>query len=312
MRYFVVALSLSACGGAGDVAETSSAVTDRWSAWSEPVALDAVNTGAQEFANGISKDGLTFYFQRGDAAVNGEDIWIVRRAATDAPWGTPVKLSDTVNTAYNDRGAFESPDGHWLFFASNRPGGYGGFDLMVSWRADVHDDLAWGAAQNLGPQVNTPGFDSGPALFQDDETGVTYLYYSSNPAGPQGAGVDIYMSLHQPDGSFGAPSLVTELSVPGFNEGRLYLRHDGREIFFYSNRPGGRGGQDLWSSTRATSADPWSPPQPVDGIDTSAAELTPVLSWDARTLFFASDRTGAPGQNGEIFYATRDKLRGNE
>jgi hypothetical protein len=305
----------------------------RYSPWSTPTALDAVNSAALEFANGISKDGLSFYFQRGDATVGGEDVWVAHREHKRAPWGAPQPLPPTVNSAANDRAAFVSADGHWLFFASDRPGGRGGFDLMVSWRYDAGNDFGWETALNLddlGSPVNTPGFDSGPALLEgraeddgDDDRddgeddhdrargreGRTQLYLVSNPAGPQNNAVDIYVSVQNRDGSFGPPAKVEELSDPAFNEGRPYLRHDGKEIFFNSNRTGSLD-SDIWSSTRRSTRDAWAAPQRVEGaVNTAVTENTPVLSWDGRTLFFASNRTGVRGQ---IFFSTRQEVRGKD
>lgn len=94
------------------IANAPALAARRYSQWSTPTALDAVNTVALEFANGISKDGLSFYFQRGTAAVSGEDIWVVHREHKRAPWGTPQKLPQTVNSDANDRAAFVSADGH--------------------------------------------------------------------------------------------------------------------------------------------------------------------------------------------------------
>ena len=299
--------------------------------WSEATPLDAVNTPALEFANGISKDGLSFYFQRGDAAAQGEDIWVVHREHKGAPWGTPLALPPTVNSAANDRAAFVSADGHWLFFASDRPGGRGGFDLMVSWRYDRHNDFAWEEAQNLdalGGPVNTSGFDSGPALLEagdegehdghrgddgedhhDGREGRTSLYLVSNPTGVQNNAVDIYVSTQNRDGSFGPPVKVEELSDPAFNEGRPYLSRDGKEIFFNSNRTGSLL-NDIWTSTRRSTHEPWGTPQRVEGgVSTAFTENTPVLSWDGRTLFFASNRSGS---NGQIYFATRHEGRAKD
>lgn len=294
------------------VATSPAAATPRYSDWTAGTFLSAVNTTEFEFANAISKKGLTFYFQRGDAAVSGEDIWVVQRAATDAPWGAPQKLPASINSTSNDRAAFESPDGHWLFFASDRPGGRGGFDLMVAWRPQTHagpPDFGWQDAVNLdslGSTVNTPGFDSGPTAFED-ESGRLHLYLVSNPAGPQNLLVDIYLSTQKADGSFGPPTSVGELNS-AFNEGRPYVSHSGLEIYFNSNRPPGPPTQaDIWVSTRATTTEPWSAPEIVPVVSTTATEITPVLSWDAQTLFFASNRTGS---GGEIFFSTRGKLIG--
>src|SRR6266542_2656863 len=214
----------------------------RYGEWSEGTFLSAVNTTEFEFANAISKDGLSFYVQRGDAGVNGENIWVSHRASVDGAWQAPEQPSGNVNSSFNDRAAYVSQDGHWLYFASDRPGGRGRFDLMVSWRAHVHDESAWGPAVNLddlGAPINTAGFDSGPSLFEDEATGTTQMYFVSNPAGPQ-ATADIYRTTRNADGSFAPATLVSELSTPS-NEGRPYLRHDGRGIFFNSNRPGSLG-----------------------------------------------------------------------
>lgn len=291
--FVLIALMLS--GGRASAAP-------RYSDWHDVTYFAVANTAELEFANAISKDGLTFYFQRGDSTVNGEDIWIVQRANSDAPWDTPTKLPDTVNSAFNERAAFESPDGHSLYFASNRSGGKGDFDLYVSSRQYTHDALGWGPPRRLD-ELNTAGFDSGPAGFEDELAGAFHLYFVS---GPQNPAVDIYESLQNSDGSFGAPTKVNELNSP-VNEGRPWVRHDGLEIFFHSARAGGPGAPDIWVATRDSVAAPWSTPQQARGVNTSAIDITPVLSWDGRTLFFSSSRSGS---NGELYFATRDKVTG--
>src|SRR5438094_10619901 len=79
------------------------------------------------------------------------------------------------------------------------------------------------------------------------------------------------------------------------------------QIFLSSARPG-LGGGDIWFATRDSIKDPWSTPQLAAGINTAAAENVPALSWDGRTLYFSSNRSGAQG---EIYFATRHKVTGN-
>ena len=277
----------------------------RYSDWSNTKYFSEVNTPDFEFANGVSKDGLTFYFQRGNQFLNSEDIWIVQRPAEDAAWGIPMKLPDTVNsTAFNERAAFESPDGHWLFFASSRPGGKGDFDLYVSWRQHTHDASGWETPVRLDA-LNTVGFDSGPTVFEDEATGLLQMYLVSNPVGPQNASVDIYRSAQQFDGSWATPQKVDQLNSTA-PEGRPYVRHDGLEIFFSSARPG-LGGGDIWFATRASTEEDWSTPQLAPGINTVFGDNVPALSWDGQTLYFSSNRSGSQG---EIYFATREKVTG--
>jgi len=94
------------------VMATPAAAMPKYGEWSEGTFLSAVNTTEFEFANAISKDGLRFYFQRGDASVNGENIWVTHRATTDGAWQAPEQLSGNVNSSFNDRAAYVSQDGH--------------------------------------------------------------------------------------------------------------------------------------------------------------------------------------------------------
>lgn len=99
--------------------------------------------------------------------------------------------------------------------------------------------------------------------------------------------------------------------APGVNsaaaDGQPYVSRDGRELFFFSSRPGslGAGTTDIWSATRDSIADPWGEPFNVGpAINTDANESRPSLSWDGRTLLFGSNRPGVEGLS-DIFYATR-------
>jgi hypothetical protein len=195
------------------------------------------------------------------------------------------------------------------FFSSDRPGGIGGNDLYVSWRTHVHDNGAWEPAANLSA-VNSVGFESGPTFFENDESAAAQLYFNSAPyAGGTQAVADIYVSSLG-SGGFGPPSLVAELNSP-VQEGRPYIRHDGLEIFLQSNRSGSLA---IWRATRSSTTEPWMPPvlaiSKADLNDTTVAAVsTPVLSWDGTTLFIGIVRQGI--DPGDIYVATREKLRGN-
>jgi WD40-like Beta Propeller Repeat len=274
-----------------------------FSDWAAPVNIGIpVNSAGQEFVGSISKDGRSLFFQRG---VNiDEELWVARRSANDASWEAVERLPDTVNSTFNDRAARISPDGHWLVFASNRPGGLGGYDIWTCWRANKHDDFAWQPAMNVGAPVNSAADEIGPTVWNDDDRGTTFLYFSSSRPGGLGA-TDIYASEWGVTG-FEEPALVAELSSVLRDES-AFVRRDGRELFLQSNRDGT--GIHIWVSTRATTDAAWSAPEKAAGVNsTTGLEVTPALSWDGRALFFASNRSGSAAS--DIYVAGRTKLHG--
>ncbi len=86
------------------------------------------------------------------------DIWVSKRSSVEDKWGAPENLGPLVNSESWDRYPFLSPDGLELYFQSDRPGGYGDFDLYVTRRATRTSP--WEAATNLGPKVNSASADS--------------------------------------------------------------------------------------------------------------------------------------------------------
>jgi hypothetical protein len=284
------------------------AQAQKFSDWSLPVNLGpVVNTSATESCPAISRDGLTFYFARG-----GNEIWFTERQSLDGPWGAPQKLPATINTTGSANFCpVLTADLHSLYFVSDRPGGCGDADMYLSYRRNTHDNFGWEAPVNLGCQVNSPQTDLRPSPFEGDD-GTEYLCFSSTrPGGPGAAGTsDIYVSKKQPDGTFGPPTLVEGLNTT-FNDTRPNVRErDGLEIFFDSNRTGGSGGIDLWTSTRASISDPWSAPVNLGPVvNSSVNDMRPSLSWDGTTLYFQSNRPGGSG-GVDIWVTTRTGLTG--
>jgi hypothetical protein len=262
--------------------------------WSAPVNLGpVVNSAAADEGPAISKDGLSLYLTSTRPGGSGsQDIWVAQREDEDAPWGAPVNLGPTVNTAATEQAPAFSRDEHLMFLVSNRAGGVGGLDIWVSFREDKHDDFGWQAPVNLGAPVNTTFNDAGPWSLREGDEEVLYLT-SNRPGGPGGA--DIYRSARQEDGSFGPPVLVGELNSAA-NDARAAVRRDSREVFLFSNRVGSLGATDLWTSTREHRGELWSIPVNLGPIVNSAFdEMQPAISRDARTLFFASNRPGGFG-----------------
>ena len=135
--------------------------------WGPPENLGTtINSASQDGSPFLTADGLELYFWSArDGGYGGQDIYVTRRATRTSPWEAPTNLGVGVNTSDQESAPVVSPDGLELYFASTRPGGYGGWDIYVSKRANTDDP--WGASVNLGPAVNSPGNDSASSLSPD-------------------------------------------------------------------------------------------------------------------------------------------------
>jgi WD40-like Beta Propeller Repeat len=303
---------------AADVAEADQPA---YGPWGTPVNLGpVVNSPYNDNHPAISKDGLSLYITSGrPGGVNGanllqfEEIWVSQRATLDADWGPPANLGPAINSIGSNTGSPTfTPDGHGMYFHSNRPGLCGLADLYVARRHDKRDDFGWEPPENLGCVVNGPFNDNGPTYFEDETTGITTLIFTSTrPGGP--GDFDIYQSTRVGDeGEFGPAVLVPELSGPG-RDTRTAIRRDGLEIFLSSDvkgRIGGIGSQDIWVSTRATTLDPWSTPVNLGPtVNSTAFDGAPALSFDGTTLYFFSERPGGFGKR-DLYVTTRARLGG--
>jgi WD40-like Beta Propeller Repeat len=284
------------------------------SEWSSPVNLGpVVNSGFSDFAPHPAADGLSLYFTstRPDSA-GGEDLWVSRRATLIDPWDTPQNLGAAINTAANERSPALSENGHLLFFATDRAGGSGGFDMWISWRADTGNDFAWEAPVNLGTGINSSATDAGPSFLAPARrsssrkeltvAAVPQLFMaSSRPGGP--GGLDIYVAT-VPGGWFGPPRQIAELNSPQADLTPA-ISHNGLELVLASDRPGTLGGQDLWVATRKSLRRAWAAPLNLGAVvNSTSVDNFPALSGDGESLYFTSSRTGGLGGS-DLYVTTR-------
>jgi hypothetical protein len=289
-----------------DAHHQPSPASARFSEWSAPVNLGPVvnapfNTDPVLMADNspeLSKDGLSLYFGSVRPGGSGStDLYVSQRSCTDlenpdCSWRAPLNLGTTVNTSRIDGGPTLSQDGHWLYLISDRPGGNGSNDIYLSWRADKADDFGWGPPVNLGAPINTASLEAGP-----NPWGSEFYFHRGPVSTPQTA--DIYVSRMRGE-AFSEPTIVEELSSPGFFTQRPSISSDGREMFFSSNRTGSRQG-DIWTSTRYE-GNVWGNPVNLGiTVNSGLQEQTPMISDDGTMLFFASNRTG----NFDLYVATR-------
>ncbi len=284
----------------------------KYSDWTTPVNLGpVVNSAFRDNTLTISKDELTIYFgSRRPGGFGDFDIWVSQRATRDSSFGAPVNLGAVVNSTLADALVAFSRDGHMMFFSSARPGGFAGpggpfvnfFDVYVTERKHTHDDFGWEAPVILGPDINTVGVHHlAPHILGQS------LYQSLGDLAGE-PNLDTYVSTFSiVNGVFGTPVIIPELNSVA-RDARPNLTKNGLEIFFYSSRVGGFGANDLWTSTRMSTNDPWSTPVNLGAIvNTSATEQHPSISSDGLTLYFASNRPGGSGDR-DLSKTTRTEL----
>jgi len=140
--YFDVGATRSGGYGSDDIWVSRRATKDE--PWGEPMNLGpTVNSPASECYPFLSADGLLLFFSEAapgaplrPGGFGNVDMWMTRRASVSTPWGTPVNLGPIVNTSSVDGVPRISPDGSILYFASERPGGYGG-EFGDIWQAPI-------------------------------------------------------------------------------------------------------------------------------------------------------------------------------
>ena len=216
--------------------------------WGEPVNLGpTVNSSLSDGGASISADGLSLYLHSSNqpGGSGGSDLWMTTRSTINDPWGERVNLGPTVNSSSGEVCPRISVDGLSLFFASNKPGGYGGRDLWVTRRA-THAD-AWGPPVNLGPNVNTSEADIGLDISADG----LVLFFSSDRL--DGAGnFDLWVTrrstVSEPWGP--AANLGHRVNTT-YGESAPSISADELSLYFCDynlNRPGGSGDIDLWQA----------------------------------------------------------------
>ena len=209
-------------------------------AWSkaEPL-LGKVNTNLNEGAQNISQDGELLVFT-GCNYPEGEgscDLYFSVR--NNSGWTEAQNLGPLINTEFWESSPSLSPDKKALYFASNRPGGYGGKDIWVSYR---QPNGRWGEPQNAGGTINTSGDEGCPFMHADNQT----LYFNSN--GHTGYGMtDLFLTRRLSDSAWTEPENLGYPINTINDEGSLIVASDGKTSYYASDRSDTKGGLDIYT-----------------------------------------------------------------
>ena len=296
------AILISACGGSGGGSgsgnDTINTQKSSDVSYLNTTILSAnVNDAtANDAAPEVSSNGLELFFHSTRSGGSGGlDLWVSTRNSTTDIWGAASNLGATINTTSGDLAPTISDDGLTLIFSSDRAGGFGLKDLYMITRPSLSG--TWSAPVNLGNVINTQFEESGPEISTDGSS----LYFFSDVPGGFGL-TDLYVSTRASELDPWEPAINLGSTVNSSeSDAASDIASDGLTLYFHSGRPGGPGPLNIWRTTRTSVNDAWNIPEVLPApVNSVTFELTPAVSDDWQTLYFASDIGG----NRDIWRAT--------
>lgn len=206
--------------------------------WSRPEAVSSgLNSEFDEGACCFSVDGREMYLtQCVTDAQYPRYAKIMTSSRSDAAWGKPQVLELSKDTLSSFAHPAISPDGRWLYFVSDMPGGQGGLDI---WRVRL-TSAGLGGVENVGTPINTPGDEMFPTFRPNGD-----LYFSSN-GHPGLGGLDIFIAKVGNDRRWHMEHPGYPLNSSGDDFGMTFEGPHNRG-YFSSNRGDGRGWDHIYS-----------------------------------------------------------------
>ncbi|MCQ2197083.1 MAG: OmpA family protein [Bacteroidaceae bacterium] len=210
--------------------------------WGQPELCEGeVNSEYEEGACCFSPDGKTMYITRctyDSDYPRFAEIYTSQRS--DASWSKPQKLELTSDTLSCYAHPAVSPDGKWLYFVSDMPGGMGGLDI---WRIAIGEN-GMGGVENVGEPINTEGDEMFPTFRPNGE-----LYFSSN-GHPGMGGLDLFCAKRDTTDTrhetWNVENLMWPMNSSGDDFGMTFEGVHNRG-YFSSNRGDGRGYDHIYT-----------------------------------------------------------------
>lgn len=253
-----------------------------------PVNLGTtVNSEGYEFVNYISPDGHKLYFTRRLVSGDSKDEqFFYSQLERDSTWSIAIDLGTPINTTGDEGALALSPDGQYLFFsACSRPDGFGSCDLYVSRLVGK----VWQTPVNLGPVINTPGWESQPSFSPDGRT----LYFVSTRKGGFGNS-DIWIAKLNKNGRWSKPVNAGGIINTSEAERGPFIHPDGVTLYYSSKGHPGMGEGDIFYSRLEEST--WSKPINVGyPINTEEDEVTMIVDNEGHYAYYSSAKTSGLG-----------------
>ena len=208
---------------------------DQFGAWEKPEVVEGpINSDFDEGVGCIDMDGKNLYFTRcvtkSDSDGSNSRAGIFRSTKSGEQWSEPQLMEISKDTTLWFAHPAVSPDGRYLYYVSELPGGYGGKDI---WRSEIMDNI-FGPAENLGPEINTPGDEMFPYFRSTGE------FYFSSTGLPGLGGLDIFKAEWNKRDSVWQVENMLELNSSADDFGIAFFGKEERGLFS-SNRKEAKG-----------------------------------------------------------------------
>jgi len=218
--------------------------------WNDAVALDNINTKANEGSAHISRDGKTMYFARCESSDGyGNCDLYVADLMPDSTWGNIRNLGPKVNSVAWDSHPSLSHSEDTLFFASDRVNGFGMSDIYFTYKTSEN---TWSAAQNMGPVINTRNNEVSPYMHPVHDV----LYFSSSGQLLNFGRFDIYKSYRNAKGHWLDPKNIGPLVNTSGDEYYFTIDYKSKYLFFAQTDSVSRDNLDLYSFPLPMEAQP--------------------------------------------------------
>ncbi len=208
--------------------------------WEKATRLNgSINTSENEGAQMISQDGQWLVFTACNRPNGAGSCDIYVSYLTPQGWSEAINLGNNINTEDWESQPSLSPDKRDLYFASRRPGGFGGADIYVS---HLQPNGRWSEAENMGPTINTSGNEQCPFIHADNQT----LFFTSDVL-PGYGDEDLFVVKKTDEGKWGIPKNLGYPINTIDREGTLFIAADSKTAYYASDRADGKGGLDIYS-----------------------------------------------------------------
>jgi outer membrane protein OmpA-like peptidoglycan-associated protein/tetratricopeptide (TPR) repeat protein len=282
--------------------------------WS--LKLQLYDEAEQHFNHYLSYKGISSE-AKSNATLGLKSAQFARIAIKNPVPFNPLNMGNQVNSDENDYLPAITADEQTLVYTRLIPKDPNGSKTDMRNKSEdfyscFKSNGIWSKAVNIGPPINTIGNEGAQCISVDGQTLVftACKEYEGYPGGRKGYGsCDLFIAKKMANGTWGVPENIGKPINTEYWDSQPSMSSDGQSIYFVSNRPGGKGGTDIWKCTKNELGKWTNIVNLGDSVNSVENEESPYIHPDNKTLYFSSE--GWPGMGSKDLFYARIKKDGN-